>query len=70
MNKRHCYIISNGIEDCSKLIKHINADPKTRYQDPDCFVIDEFEVKHRVETQHKPSELKRKYNQYKIEPIN
>lgn len=60
-------IISNSIDECSRLISDINDDEKTNYIDKSFEIGSDFEVKHLVQTQHNVLNFKRKFNQYEIE---
>lgn len=60
-------IISNSIDECSRLISDINDDEKTDYVDESFIIGKDFEVKHLVQTQHNVLNFKRKFNQYEIE---
>ncbi len=66
MGKRICKIISDGIDDCDRLIKRIGADEKTSYVDGECFKIKDYEVTHIVVTEHNRLNLRRHYADFRI----
>lgn len=66
MKEKKYIIVSEGVDDCERLISAINRDDKTNYVDGDCFKIKDFTVEHHVLSTHNSLNIKRKYNQYQI----